>query len=236
MDTPLNGKGDHMDDLVVALSRCSMFKGLNRIEIGLVLSRVRYQTREYGKNEFICREDQLSENVGVIVFGCVEVKKVLASGNLICIFHKNVGDLFGGAVAFSTEAIYPCDVFSRADSKIVFFPKQSVFEMCQEALIAENLLNAFANRIIYYEKRLELFSCSSIKVKIARFLLDETNASNDSVVHLRFTKKTWSEYLNVSRPSLCRELKKLCDDNIIKMDKDSIFVLDNKALVGLLQK
>lgn len=225
-----------MDDLVVALSRCSMFKGLNRIEIGLVLSRVRYQIREYGKNELICREDQLSENVGVIVFGCVEVQKVLASGNLICIFHKNVGDLFGGAVAFSTESIYPCDVFSRADSKIIFFPKQSVFEMCQEALIAENLLNAFANRIIYYEKRLELFSCSSIKVKIARFLLDEAKTSNESVVHLRFTKKTWSEYLNVSRPSLCRELKKLCDDNIIKMDKDSIFVLDNKALVGLLQK
>lgn len=224
-----------MEDLVEALSRCSMFEGLSKTRIDLVLSGVHYLTREYGKNELICREEQLSESVGVIVFGCVEVQKVLASGNLICIFHKDVGDLFGGAVAFSTETIYPCDVFSRADSKVLFFPKQSVLEMCRDALVAENLLKSFANRILYYEKRLELFSCSSIKVKVARFLIDELSSSGHTVVRLRFTKKTWAEYLNVSRPSLSRELKKLCDDGVIGLNGDSISILDRRALVGLLQ-
>ena len=225
-----------MNDIIEVLYKCIIFRGLDKAQIRLVLSRTRYHIKEYGKNEFICREDQFSENVGIIIWGSIEIQKVLASGNLICIFHKNKGDLFGGAVVFSTETAYPCDVFSRANSKILFFPKQSIFEMCKEALIAENILNAFANRIIYYEKRLELFSYSSIKTKIAYFLIHEIKTSGNSMIHLSFTKKTWAEYLNVSRPSLCRELKKLCTDNIIEISKDNISILNEKALIDLLQK
>ncbi|WP_304508905.1 Crp/Fnr family transcriptional regulator [Anaerotignum sp.] len=225
-----------MDDIIEVLYKCIIFRGLDKAQIRLVLSRTRYHIKEYGKNEFICREDQFSKNVGIIILGSIEIQKLLASGNLICIFHKNKGDLFGGAVVFSTETTYPCDVFSRTNSKILFFPKQSIFEMCKEALIAENILNAFANRIIYYEKRLELFSYSSIKTKIAYFLIHEIKTADNSIIHLSFTKKTWAEYLNVSRPSLYRELKKLCNDNIIEINKDKIIILDENALIDLLQK
>ena len=70
---------------------------------------------------------------------------------------------------------------------------------------------------------------------IAYFLIHEIKTSGNSMVHLSFTKKTWAEYLNVSRPSLCRELKKLCTDNIIEIIKDKILILDENALIDLLQ-
>ena len=225
-----------MDDIIKALYKCTIFKGLDKARIQAVLSRTKYQVRQYGRNEFICREDQFSANIGIIIIGCIEIQKVLASGNLICIFHSNKGDLFGGAVVFSNETTYPCDVFSRDTSKILFFPKQSIFEMCKESLIAENLLNTFANKILHYEKKLELFSYSSIQKKIAFFLLDELKISNNYTINLPFTKKSWAEYLNVSRPSLCRELKKLCDNDILKINMDKISILNEVALTDLLQQ
>jgi len=224
-----------MDDIIEALYNCSIFNGLDKAKIQDILLKTKYWVKQYGKNEFISREDQFSVYVGVIIYGCIEIQKILASGNVICIFHKNKGDMFGGAVVFSSETTYPCDVFSREDSKVLFFHKQDIFELCKEPLIAENLLNGFANRIICFEKRLELFSYSSIQKKIALFLLNEVKASKNCIVNLPFTKKTWAEYLNVSRPSLCRELKKLCNNDIIKISTNKISILNEEALVDLLQ-
>lgn len=231
----LNKREEYMNDIIEALNKCIIFRGLDIIKIQDILSKTKYQVRRYSRNEFICREDQFAANIGIIITGCIEIQKVLASGNLICISHKNTGDFFGCAVAFSSENIYPCDVFSRAHSKILFLPKISIFDMCKESLIAENLFNALANKILYYEKRLELFSYSSIQKKIAFFLLNEIKASSDYMVILPYTKKTWAEYLNVSRPSLCRELKKLCNNNIIKIGAAKIFILNEVALIDLLQ-
>jgi CRP-like cAMP-binding protein len=225
-----------MDDIIKALNKCAIFKGLDNAKIQELLSKTKYQVRQYNKNELIFREDQYSENIGIIIVGCIEIQKILASGNLICIFHNNQGDTFGGAVVFSSMTTYPCDVFSRCNSIILFFPKQSIFEMCNENLIAKNLLNTFANKIIQYEKRLELFSYSSIQKKIAFFLLDELKTNNNNTINLSFTKKTWAEYLNVSRPSLCRELKKLCDNNLIKIKMNKISILNKAQLTNILQQ
>jgi len=56
------------------------------------------------------------------------------------------------------------------------------------------------------------------------------------LIHSPFNKKTWAEYLNVSHPSLCRELKKLCNNNIIEINKDRISFLNEEALIEILQK
>ena len=225
-----------MKEITDALCRCALFNGVSKPEMKHILSTINYQIKEFDKNEFICRTDQYSVDIGIIISGYVEVQKILPSGNVICVFYKNRGEAFGGAVVFSRSAVYPCDVFSRDKSKILFFHKQGIFELCKDALFAENLLGSFANRILYYEKRLELFSYSSIQKKIAFFLLDEQKTTGNSLIHLPFTKKTWAEYLNVSRPSLCRELKKLCNENIIKINGDQISVINEDRLIHLLQQ
>lgn len=225
-----------MKDIVKALSHCVLFGGIDSIELEHILFEIEFQLREFDKNEFICRTDQFSYYVGIIISGSVEVQKNLPSGNTVCVFYKNKGDMFGGAVVFSNSAIYPCDVFSREKSKILFLHKQHIFELCKNPKFAENLLNSFANKILYYEKRLELFSYSSIQKKIAFYLLDEQKASGTCAIYLPFTKKTWAEYLNVSRPSLCRELRKLCNEKIIKINGEKIFIVNEEKLVHLLQQ
>ena len=238
-----------MNDVIEACCRCKIFKGLNRAEIQHILSMPHYQVKTYDQNEFICREDQTSAYIGIIVFGCVEIQKILPSGNSVCLFYRNKGDMFGGAVVFAGKATYPCDVFSRDKSKILFLSKTYILKMCRHHLIANNLLTAFADSIFNFEKKVELFSYSSIQKKIAFYLLDELKASaspkeilledsvlKENMVRLPFTKKAWAEYLGVSRPSLCRELKKLSNDNIIEINRNAISIKKKKKLLDLLQQ
>jgi CRP-like cAMP-binding protein len=225
-----------MDDIIEAICCCAIFKGIDRATIHNMISTAEYYVRQYDKNEFICREDQFSVSIGIIVLGCVEIQKIFPSGHNVCLFCRNAGDMFGGAVVFSSKTLYPCEVFSRGKSKILFLNRKSIFEMCKNTLIAENILKSFANNVLYFERRLELFSYSSIQKKIAFFLLNEMQLTGNHIIRLPFSKKTWAEYLNVSRPSLSRELKKLDNDHVIKINKDSISVLNKQGLENLLQQ
>ena len=225
-----------MDEVIEACCHCEIFKGLNKAEIQHALSKANCQIKTYDKNEFICREDQSSAHIGIIIFGYVEIQKILPSGNVVCLFYRNKGDMFGGAVVFADKASYPCDVFSRDKSKILFLHKKDILEMCKCPLIANNLLKAFAVSIFNFEKRVELFSYSSIQKKIAFYLLDELKALKANTVRLPFTKKVWAEYLSVSRPSLCRELKKLSNDNLIGVYGNTISIKSEEGLISLLQQ
>lgn len=225
-----------MNNIIEPLCHCELFHNIDKKNAENTLSNIEYQIKNYRKNELICRENQFSVNIGIIITGCVEMQKTLESGDVICMFHKNKGDIFGGEVAFSNQSVYLCNVLAREKSKILFLHKQSIFELlCNNSLIAANLLNSFSNRILYYEKRIELFSYSSIQKKIAFFLLDEMKIANNNIVSLPFSKKSWAEYLNVSRPSLHRELKKLSYNNIIKINSKEIIILDKENLTRLLQ-
>ena len=84
------------------------------------------------------------------------------------------------------------------------------------------------------EKREELFSYHAISKKIAFSLLHDFSTAEDQTISLPFSKTTWAEYLNVSRTSLSRELKMMCSQKMITMNKNEIRILQAERLETLL--
>ena len=74
----------------------------------------------------------------------------------------------------------------------------------------------------------------SIPKKIAFSLLNDFSIAENQTIYLPFSKTTWAEYLNVSRTSLSRELKIMCDQKIISMNKNEIRILQAERLETLL--
>ncbi|NCC67495.1 MAG: Crp/Fnr family transcriptional regulator [Clostridia bacterium] len=223
----------NMNEVWQALRCCALFRNMDISEISNAVSSAGFQIREFEKGEFICREDQFSDQVGVVISGGAEVQKSLPSGNLYCLFYENIGDMFGGCVAFSSKTSYPCDIYSSKNSSILFFQKMSFYKLFENPKITENMMSVVSQRILSFESRLELFSYSSIQKKIAFYLINEIKATDNRTVVLPFSKKQWAEYLNVSRPSLCRELKKLSCCKAIEIEKNKITVLDKNYLTAM---
>ena len=225
-----------MDGIIEALSCCPFFDGKKKHDIEEILSQTDFAVDHYKRKDFIMTVDQHSPFIGIIISGSVEVQKTLVSGNMVSLNLKNKGEMFGGAVAFSKNcSSYPCDIYAREDSVILFISRQIFFNLIREdAELCSNLIGLFADSVLHLERRLELFSCSSIKRKIAFYLLQPENQTGDCQVCLPFPKKTWAEYLNVSRPSLCRELRELVDAGILLVKGKTIRIIDEKALKEIL--
>lgn len=224
-----------MNRYIDVLCSCSLFKGKEKDEIINILSQTKYKITDYTKNDFIFRADQTPSYIGIILEGSIEVQNTLESGKFFNVIYKKKGETFGGTLLFSDISICKFDIIAKTPCKILLIHKESVLQfLFKDTIIAYNMLNLFSKSVLLLNKKIELFSHSSIQQKIAYSLLYNIELSDNNIVHLAYSKRDWAEHLNVSRSSLSRELKKLSDDGIIEIDNKTIKVLKRNVLESIL--
>ncbi|WP_026895697.1 Crp/Fnr family transcriptional regulator [Clostridiisalibacter paucivorans] len=225
-----------MKNIANFLSKSIIFKHKTQNEINNILSSIKYIIKSYDKGDLIFSVEQPAEYIGIILEGCIEVQKNLASGKIVTILYKKEGDLFGEGSVFSKTNTYPCNIFSKTKSKILIINKENMLYLLNsDTYLLSNFLTSLSNRVLLLNLKTELLSYSSIQQKIAfslLYLMDEYRHNN--VIQLPYSKKRWSEHLNVSRPSLFRELKILCNQKIIDIENRKIVILSEDALINIL--
>ena len=222
-----------MNQYLDVLYDCPLFEGKEKPEIKNILSKTQYKINHYKKNELIFRTDQSSNYIGIVLNGSIELQNIIAE-KVINVFYRKKGDVFGEADIFSKKPTYHCDALAIKSTDILLIYKQSVIEvLCKDDVINANILSLLANTVVLLNKKLELYSFSSIQKKIAFCLLYNTEANNSDSVSLIHSKTSWAEHLNVSRPSLYRELKILCDAGIVEMKDNKIRILKRDILESI---
>lgn len=225
-----------MQKINKALYNSDLFLKKPLKEIEDILSSIQYHVKKYEQEELIFRMGQPTKYIGIILKGSIEIQKNLASGNIITIFEKNQGKLFGEGSVFSKSDTYPCNIFSKSKSTILFITKKNMLNLIfHDLTLLENFLRSISNRVLLLNLKTELLSYSSIQKKIAfslLYLMDDYSCNN--VITLPYSKKKWAEYLNVSRTSLFRELKEICDQKIIYINNKTITISNKNTLENLL--
>ena len=84
------------------------------------------------------------------------------------------------------------------------------------------------------QQRLELLSYNGIAQKAAFWLLMQIRQSGNTTVRIPDSMSKWAMIMNVSRPSLHREMKKLEEDGIIQYTGKVIEVINPDALQSVL--
>lgn len=222
-----------MNKYINVLSKSSLFNGKERQAIIDILSRINYKINHYQKNDFIFRADQTPDYIGIVLKGSIEIQNNMESGKFFNVLYKKEGDTFGGGLVFANTPIYKFNFIAKTGCDILLIYKQSIFEvLLLDKIIMKNILQLLAKSTIILNEKIELFSYSSIQKKIACSLL--YNTKNNNTINLLYSKKAWAEHLNVSRSSLCRELKKLSDAGIIEINNKKIKILKKDNLKAIL--
>ncbi len=222
--------------LTNALYNSILFKNKTRDDISNCLSSIKFTVKTYSESDTIFCVEQATNYIGIILDGQIEVQKHLPSGNIITLMNKRKGALFGEGSNFSKADTYPCNIIAKKRSDILLINKENMLKLLSnDSVLLENFLNSLSNRILQLNLKTELLAYSSIKQKIAfslLYLMDEYKI--DNIVNLPFSKKTWSEHLNVSRPSLFRELKDLSTSKILFLNGKMVEITNEDELAKLL--
>ena len=106
--------------------------------------------------------------------------------------------------------------------------------MQKDIRILENLMTEIASATYMLQQRLELFSYSGIAQKAAFWLLTRARQTGKNQIMIPESVSKWAMMMNVSRPSLHRELKRLESESIISYQPPLIIIEDQDRLQKIL--
>ena len=219
------------------LEKSTLFSGLSAKAMRDVLEEVPHHIQCYGKDETIFHLMEDASRLGIILEGRVEAQKPFPNGSQINVSVRNAGEMIGAAALFSRRQKYPCDVVALEPTAIMMFRKEDILLLLQkDTQVLKNFITELATAAHMLQQRLELLSYSGIAQKAAFYLLMQQRRTGSAVIPIPDSISKWAMSMNVSRPSLHRELKKLEGQGCIHCNAHTIEILDSQGLASVLSE
>lgn len=219
------------------LEKSTLFAGMSAAEIRKALEETPHHIQCFDKDETVLHLMDPATKIGIILEGSVEAQKSFPNGSQVNVSVRGPGELIGPAAVFSSSRKYPCDIVSLEPITLMMFRKEDLLVLLQKNTRAlENFTTEIASATYMLQQRLELFSYSGIAQKAAFWLLTQARQTGKDKVRIPGSVSKWAMLMNVSRPSLHRELKRLEIEGMIEYAPPVVTILNAKALQEVLSK
>lgn len=221
-----------------ALTKCSLFKGIAPLELNLVLSCLNPLVHSFKKNEPVAVAGEKMSGLGLVLEGEVLVAKESAAGNRVIMSVDGPGVIFGEMAAFSPEGKWPATVIARRNTTIMFLHQGKIVGSCENAcsshqLLVSNMLGILSEKALLLNRKVEYLLIKSLRGKISAFLLEQYKKTGRDTFMLPMNRNELADFLNVTRPSLSREMSRLREEGVIDFHMESIKILQVDVLRGM---
>ena len=204
-----------------------LFKNIKKQKVDLMIPELDFTIKGYIKNEIIFKGDEYIDSLGIILKGKVLIAKETSGGNKTMIALLDENSMIGEVMAISNNKISNLVISSSDDTEIMFIPIRNIFKFNE---LKDNLIVLLAKKAFYMNKRVYYLQLKSIRGKLSRFLLDVSEGKDSMTFSIPFNRQKMAEYLNVSRPSLSREMARFKEEGLIDYYKESIKIVDKAGL------
>ena len=219
------------------LEKSTLFSGVPAAELRIVLEETPHHIQCYDKGEIIFHLMEPATRIGIILEGRVEAQKSFPNGSQVNVSIRVPGDMIGPAAVFSKNQKYPCDIVSLEPVTVMMFRKDDLLNLMQKNVrILENFTAEIASATYMLQQRIELFSYNGIAQKAAFWLLTQARQTGEDKVRIPGSVSNWAMLMNVSRPSLHRELKRMEEGCIISYTPPLITIIDAVGLQDMLSQ
>lgn len=217
-------------DIIEILLQSKLCQGMTEEQVLDVIKNGKI--KKYKKNDIIFMEGDTPETLFVLVEGKVSICKDSVSGkrmlltDIVC-----SGDLFGEIYVFMGKEEYDIYALANEDTAVLEIQSQLFFSkkekvVSADIIIMQNLLRLFAAKAYVLNEKVKILGSGGIREKIVRYL--SNNQKADGTIQLYCTREEMADYLNVARPSLSREIGKMEEDGLIKVNGKKIIVVNAK--------
>lgn len=209
--------------------------GISEDECKSLISRIHYQVRKFEKGEVVVQGGDEVANLYIVLSGSVRGEMIDYSGKTVKIEDIEAPRPLASAFLFGKENKFPVTVTANKKVEMLVIPVTEFLKLLQmNARVLRNYLNNISTRAQFLSQKLHFLSFKTIKEKVAHFLLQQTGDRLHSF-ELRNTQQQLAELFGVTRPSLARVLGDMQNEQLIKIEKKTITLLEKKKLNDLLR-
>lgn len=222
------------------LSDTSLFQDIEANNLCAMLCCLKPKLSEFKKNSFIAIAGNHFASMGILLKGEAALIKENAAGNRMIMAMLKPGEIFGESAVYSRKSVWPATVIAMETCKVMFLRKEKILGECANLCtwhrkIIENLLKDISDKNLMLNKKLEYLSMKSMRGKLSSFLLEQYKANGSLTFMLPMKRNELADYLNVSRPSMSRELCRMRDEGVIDFHLSSIQIKNIETLKDLVE-
>jgi len=223
-------------EIVTILSGCPLFLGLNETELSELLNGSACRIRKFSRGDLVAQAGEEVFFLHILIEGSVKGEMNDFAGKVIKIEDIYPPRPLAPAFLFGIQNRYPVNITASEDVKMLSIPKDEFLRMMQTSgRILKNFVNNVSSRGQFLSNKIKFLSFTSIKGKLAQYLLDLAAKTGSDQIIMPFSQSQLAELFGVARPSVGRAISEMNQDGIIHSAGKQVTLLDKAKLSNLLK-
>lgn len=227
-------------NIIRLIKKNRLFTDFDDKEINAIFDCLKGRIVKYSLGTVIAQEGSQIEEIGILLDGTLLKFITKPDGEREALGTIEEGGMFGEVDGYLADKTLSFSVLAADDITVLYINLNSIVTQCSKTCsyhqkLMNNMLSCLAERIKTINKDTEYLIIKSMRLKIAKLIYDKYLLQGNLKVELGINRNEMAEYLNVSRPSMSREMMRMRDEGIIEFWKDKITIKDLdrlKEIVG----
>ncbi len=220
---------------VSVIAKCPLFQDIHPEQLKDLLGclSVSFKTLKEGEYAFHLGDD--ISYIYIVVKGCMEIAKETLSGGRNIVYFLNESQLFGEGVVCTTKRLAPVSAKATTDTLLLTIPYEKILKTCGHSCgfhhqLIRNMMLLLGEKNYVLNHKIDLLMLKGMREKLATYLLYESQRQGSLSFNIALSRNELADYLNVSRPSMSRELGRMKNEGLIDYYKNTFKILDLQAL------
>ena len=203
-----------MEEYFDILSQCSLFFGISRQEMGLMLNCLGGKITCIAKGKPVFLEGNPALFVGVVLSGTVQIVRDDYYGNRSVLTVVSPGGLFGEAFACAGVETLPVSAIALQNCAVLLLDCKRVLTGCSNACpfhsrLVHNLLRGIAQKNLMLTSKIRCMSQKTTQEKLMEFLMEQAKQHDSAEFVIPYDRQALADYLGVERSAMSAEISKL---------------------------
>jgi len=209
-----------------------IFNNLSSEEKEILFDSVQPVIRTYHKGDTIFYEGDECDYLAYVEEGTIIAKQSFSDGHDSIIRIINAHEYIGINLMYSSLPKYKASFYADCDVKISMYSFNDLLMLMKASTtILKNFLKAISDSAISLSDHIKLLTHKTIRGKICYLLYNEYLKTGKLSFKIETTKTDLAALLNIERPSLSYEIKKLQDEGIIENKNKNYTILSLDTLM-----
>ena len=212
------------------LQKYPLFKGLDENELTNAIRCMNGRVKEFDKNSVIFHSGEITNSMGLVLSGSVNIEFNDVWGNKTIIGHISEGQIFAETYACIPNENMLVDAVANEKTKVLLLNANILFTACHGGCsvhpkIIVNLLKIFSQKNLSLSKRILHTAPKTIRERLLSYFSEQSVKNSSYSFTVPFNRQQLADYLEVDRSAMSSELSKMQKDGIIKYNKNQFTLL-----------
>lgn len=218
-----------MKEYIKILRSSNLFDGISAEEIEPMLACLDAKVCNYQKGEFVQREGDDVDSIGLVLDGSVLIIQEDMWGNRNIVAKLSISQTFATAFACAKGSVLNVSVVADKSAKIMFLNVQKILTVCTSLCshhnkIIHNLISELAKSNLHLSEKMTHLNKRTTREKIMSYLSSQSNIAKNREFDIPFSRQQMADYLSVERSGLSYELSKMQKSGLIKFNKNHFII------------